>query len=708
MKNTDLSLRLTSELCLEQAIKEAGIENPACVSKLTVCGLLTDDDFGYIRVNMANTLKELDMNNAVIEENIIRDSALERCTGLISVLIPEGVTNISHCAFLGCAELTWVNIPSTVATISGSAFYDCNKLAFVEVAPNNAEYSSVDGALFDKSKKSMIFCPKGIQGEYIVPDGVTSIGEHAFEECTGLTAVHIPHGVKSIGGKAFFRCTGITAITLPDSVIAIGNRAFGKCTNLVHIEAVAGNSECGALLSKSKKTLITCPEGKTGTFTIPKGVVAIGERAFEDCAKLTRIIIPEGVLSIGNKAFAGCAELETLIIPASVEKVAKDAFDDCPATRKVFADGIGELVDTPQKWFNMTLKELLNRCDFKDIAPHFKRFYPEQATVMYRFKEAFDVLRHLEPKLNPDYPSYQAIKLTRCYNDDNEKIDDNGDYYIHATCGGDFWVSDLAKEIVVADDLSLTDAEIAAHCLWEMTFFGNPYNVDEHEKKRSRLLGETDTSNPYTVAAEKLDNKLRSNYLPKQYKEAVEGTISITSEEWLKQKKEMGEKRWKNYRSAKYLPKDIEPQTCRNRPKRMRDHRMEKRIKKLERMAKVEDAIRRLTANTKSFKREELKYIFDTAQITENRYQSRVYDINQRTDYLIELFENYVLEDFSKFTHFLLMFRTSSEYPLTQEETEVLQKFFIEFLPTNVNIRFGYGNDENLDTEIYLMLLGNY
>ncbi|MCL2074112.1 MAG: hypothetical protein FWH18_09330 [Marinilabiliaceae bacterium] len=355
----------------------------------------------------------------------------------------------------------------------------------------------------------------------------------------------------------------------------------------------------------------------------------------------------------------------------------------------------------------MTLKELLDRCDFKDIAPHFKHFYLEEATVMHRFKEAFDVLRHLEPELNPDYPSYQDIKLTRYYYAENENIDGDRDYYIRVTCGGDYWVSDLAKEIVIADDLSLTDAEIAAHCLWEITSYGNPYNVDEYEKSTRRLLGETDTSNPYTVAAEKLDNKLRSNYLSKQYKEAVAGTISVTSEEWLQRRKEMGEKRWRNYHDAKYLPEDIEPRTCRNRIKRMRDHRMEKRIKKLERMSKVEDAIRRLIANTNSFTREELKYLFDTALITENRYQSRAYDINQRIDYLIELFENYVSRDFSELTHFLLMFRTSSEYPLTQEETDIMQNFFIEILPKTANVRFGYGIDENLGTEVSLLLLGS-
>ena len=105
MKNTDLSLCLTSELRLEQAIKEAGIEDPASVSKLTVSGLLTKDDFCYIRKNVAETLKVLDMGGAWVEENKINTYALFNCTGLTSVIIPEGVTTISENAFKNCTGL---------------------------------------------------------------------------------------------------------------------------------------------------------------------------------------------------------------------------------------------------------------------------------------------------------------------------------------------------------------------------------------------------------------------------------------------------------------------------------------------------------------------------------------------------------------------------------------------------------------------------
>ena len=65
---TNISLTLTRKLRLAQALKNAGIENPAAVSRLTVAGTMTDDDFAYIRENMAETLQELDMGEALVVE----------------------------------------------------------------------------------------------------------------------------------------------------------------------------------------------------------------------------------------------------------------------------------------------------------------------------------------------------------------------------------------------------------------------------------------------------------------------------------------------------------------------------------------------------------------------------------------------------------------------------------------------------------------
>ena len=115
-------------------------------------------------------------------------------------------------------------------------------------------------------------------GEVTIPNDVTSIGEGAFQNCTGLTSITIPGSVTSIGEGAFRNCIGLTSISIPKSVTSIGNFAFYNCTDLTSIN-------------------------------IPGSVTSIGDYAFDSCSSLTSITIPKSVTSIGNFAFYGCGKL---------------------------------------------------------------------------------------------------------------------------------------------------------------------------------------------------------------------------------------------------------------------------------------------------------------------------------------------------------------------------------------------------------------
>jgi hypothetical protein len=317
----------------------------------------------------------------------------------------------------------------------------------------------------------------------------------------------------------------------------------------------------------------------------------------------------------------------------------------------------------------MTLKELLDHCDFKEIAPMIKQWYPTQEIELPYYKMAFDILRHMEPEKDPKNPN-ETIEIHSGYETQSfyvlsMKYDE--EQYPAVTvsnCDNDFWKYNLAKEIVVINEigLMLTDNEIAAHCLWSLTIYGFDQSTPEGiEKAFSELMGTKDTSNPYTAAAEKLKEKLPD----------------IDSIE------------------------DDSPQQAQT-------ERLQERIKKLERKAKVENTIKRLTANTKSFSREDVAYLFKTNRIYEYDFQSRSYNINQRIDYLIDLFSNYVVYDFEECNQFLLMFRTSPENTLAQEELDKIQNFFNRYLPASANIRYGYGTDENLGTEAGIFFIRSY
>ena len=112
---------------------------------------------------------------------------------------------------------------------------------------------------------------------------VTSIGEEAFSECSGLTSVTIGNCVTSIGGKAFLGCTGLTSVTIGNSVSSIGEYAFQLCSGLTSV-------------------------------TIPNSVTSIGNWAFSDCSGLTSVTIGNTVASIGDNAFSGCNGLTSVHI----------------------------------------------------------------------------------------------------------------------------------------------------------------------------------------------------------------------------------------------------------------------------------------------------------------------------------------------------------------------------------------------------------
>ena len=180
----------------------------------------------------------------------IGNSAFSGCLGLTSVSIGNSVESIGDYAFEDCSGLTSVTIPNSVTSIGGYAFFDCHftKENFVNNSSLSAEennywrarlhdYETEDGLLIDST--SVAFCRKNAD-VIAIPNGVTSIGDYAFQGCSGLTSVTIPNSVTSIGNYAFSGCSGLTSVTIPNSVTSIGECAFARCSGLTSV--TIGNS----------------------------------------------------------------------------------------------------------------------------------------------------------------------------------------------------------------------------------------------------------------------------------------------------------------------------------------------------------------------------------------------------------------------------------------------------------------------------------
>ena len=303
-----------------------------------------------------------DITKVIISDGVTRigEAAFYDCSSLESVKIPVSVTRIGNYAFYYCSSLESIEIPASVTRIDRFAFAHCTNLLAVIlnsetpptlvsnafsactalnaiVVPEDvvAAYKAADGwkdyedkicnkygsygdnvyYAYNSTTTTLNIFGTGAMADYnslnrpwnsycedittvVIGNGVTSIGDNAFGNCTVLTSIIIPASVTSIGSSAFGFCASLNSITIPASVTNIGNSAFQCCTSLESI-------------------------------TIPGDVTSIGSRVFYGCTSLNSIEIPVSVTTIGDYSFYGCNSLENIEIPASVTTIGRFAFNSC-------------------------------------------------------------------------------------------------------------------------------------------------------------------------------------------------------------------------------------------------------------------------------------------------------------------------------------------------------------------------------------------
>ena len=237
------------------------------------------------------------------------------------------VTSIGWYAFYECTGLTSVTIPNSVTSIGVYAFVSCSGLTSFSVAGDNSNYSSKEGVLFNKQQTTLIQYPARKQGEYIIPNSVTSIVDYAFYGCSGLTSLTIPNSITSIVDNAFTGCSSLTSITIPNSITSIGNEAFAGCSSLTSVTIPNSVTSIGTA------AFYGC-SGLTSV-TIPNSITSIVDYAFEGCSSLTSVTIPNNVTNIGKGAFSGCSSLSSVTIPNSVTSIGESVFSNCSSLTAV-------------------------------------------------------------------------------------------------------------------------------------------------------------------------------------------------------------------------------------------------------------------------------------------------------------------------------------------------------------------------------------
>lgn len=292
--------------------------------------------------------------------NSIGNSAFFGCTNLINIDIPNSVTSICDYAFYGCKQLTGVNIPNSVSFIGQRAFHGCKNLTTITIDKDNIVYDSRENcnAIIETATNSLIIgcnstiIPISVTSihEYafygsdldkiIIPNSITLIPNHTFEECRNLRSITLPNSITEIGDFAFDNCRNLTDLNIPDSVTLIGDFAFNGCNGLTSIiipnsVAYIGKyafNACYGLERITISNLLSTIEpytfGSCSSLTsiiIPNSVSIIQDSAFWDCSGLTNLSLPNSLISIGNYAFERCTKIKSIEIPKSVKKIGRYA-----------------------------------------------------------------------------------------------------------------------------------------------------------------------------------------------------------------------------------------------------------------------------------------------------------------------------------------------------------------------------------------------
>ena len=290
--------------------------------------------------------------------NNIGNYAFSDCKKISTVIIPNSVTSIGTGAFYGCKAINSITIPSSVITIGAYPFAACENLVSINVDNGNPAYNSnnnCNAIIHTETGKLVSGC-----SNTVIPITVTSIGERAFEHCSGLTSINIPNSVTEIGEYAF-AWSNLLTISFSSNLQHIGRAAFSGTPWYKNLSD--GLIYAGSVVLGYKNTLpsnVTIKDGTLGiaawafqgcnnlqTITLPISLTSIGDHAFMNCRSLTSFNIPNSTTSIGDYAFWGCSGFSSVDIPNSVKYLGEGAFRECTSLTSV---SIGNSITSIEPW----------------------------------------------------------------------------------------------------------------------------------------------------------------------------------------------------------------------------------------------------------------------------------------------------------------------------------------------------------------------
>ena len=212
---------------------------------------------------------------------------------LVSITLPEGVTEIGDVAFRDCA-LTSINIPASVTELTAESFFDVPTLKTVTLDSGNKTFKQVGNVIYTIDETELVmYCDKTAEESLTIPKEVETIRGYAFQGCQ-ITSVDFEENsaLTKLGTDAFYDCSKLSSITLPDSLSEIGSECiFYGCSSLE-------------------------------TITVPANLKKLTYLFLYRCSKLKSIVLPAELTTIADMAICDCPSLTTVYYNGTIEQKA--------------------------------------------------------------------------------------------------------------------------------------------------------------------------------------------------------------------------------------------------------------------------------------------------------------------------------------------------------------------------------------------------
>ena len=314
-------------------------------SSTDITGVIFPSTLTTIGQNAFSNCKKLE--TVTVPCDIPASNTFSGCTALKSVTLAEGVTTVGYRAFNGCTALSTLNLPRSLTTMTGTALNNCSAVAEINVAEGGA-FRMKDGLLLKNDTEVVFALRIGLGSELTIPEGITTIGEAAFDGCKEITSVKFPSTLKTMEDDGFWGCKGLTSVTLPEGFTTLGASAFASCSNLetIHLPSTLESIGASAFSMCEKLRTAVLPDGlKTlgnkafygcaaleGEITVP---CSVGESSFEGCEALKRVTVKDGAAAVAANAFKDCTALESASLPSTITSLSASAFAGCTALKSL-------------------------------------------------------------------------------------------------------------------------------------------------------------------------------------------------------------------------------------------------------------------------------------------------------------------------------------------------------------------------------------